>query len=227
MRDEDVVVHSESAARDMAITWSMTVWARAPPPWPARERAALMAGYVRAVAHSLVLPLPAWWSCLIAGGSGLLLGLFSPLADAGTLLRYAMGECACIAGPRPELVGRAIPVSISDPAERGVCPNVVLRVRARPSLHRATPEVVVAPPATCWALLPGFTIQPLVDGPLLAFLAGAAPAGFLAASVPFLPLERTPPGDLLDEGDGPEPQAGNADCGVVLNVDEDDEYVLD
>ena len=50
MRDEDSVLQSESAAWDAAVTWSGLPWAGAPQPWPARERAALMAGYVQAVA---------------------------------------------------------------------------------------------------------------------------------------------------------------------------------
>ena len=33
-RDEDVVVQSESAAWDVAITWSGLVWAKDPQPWP-------------------------------------------------------------------------------------------------------------------------------------------------------------------------------------------------
>ena len=59
VRDDDVVVQSESAAWDVAITWSL----------------------------------------------------------------------ACsMAGPRPEVVGRAVPVSVLDPVERGVCADVVLSV---------------------------------------------------------------------------------------------------
>ena len=120
-----------------------------------------MAGYLRAVADWVVLPPPARWSHLMrAGGSGWPVGVSRPLADAGTLLRYAMGESACaIAGPPLELVGRAVPVSVLDPAERRACPDVVLRVGAPPSLQGAAPEVVLAPPATCRALFPGFTIQ--------------------------------------------------------------------
>ena len=49
-RDEDVVVQSESTAWDVAITCSGLMWARTPQPWPARERAALMSGYLRAMA---------------------------------------------------------------------------------------------------------------------------------------------------------------------------------
>ena len=125
------------------------------------------------------------------------MGLSCPLADAGTLLRYAMGECACaVAGLHHELVGRAVPMSVLDPAERGACPDVVLSVGTPPPLQGATPEVVLAPPATCRALFPGFTIQPLGDGPLLAFLAGAAPPGLLAALQAFFPVEAAPPGDL-------------------------------
>ena len=86
-RDEDVVLQSESAAWDMAITWSGLMWSRAPQPWPACERAALMAGYQRAVADWVALPPPARWTRLMrASGSGWPPGLSRPLVDAGTLL---------------------------------------------------------------------------------------------------------------------------------------------
>ena len=86
-RDEDVVVQSESAAWDVAITWSGLMWARAPQPWLAREHAALMAVYLRAVADRVVLPAPARWARLMsAGGSGWPVGLSRPFADGGPLL---------------------------------------------------------------------------------------------------------------------------------------------
>ena len=76
VRDEDVVVQSESAAWDMAFTWSRLLWAKALQPWPARERAALTAGCLRAVADWVVLPLPARWSRPTrVGGSGWPVGL--------------------------------------------------------------------------------------------------------------------------------------------------------
>ena len=63
------------------------------------------------------------------------MSLSRPLADAGTPLRYAIGESACaVAGPHPELVGRAVPTAVLDPAERKACPDVVLRVVAPPSV---------------------------------------------------------------------------------------------
>ena len=155
------------------------------------------------------------------------MGLSRPLANADTLQRYAMGESACsVAGPRPELVGRAVPVSVLDPAEHGACPDVVLSVGAPPSLRGTVPEVVLAPPATSRALFPGFTLQPFGDGPLLALPAGAAPPGLLAALRAFFPVEEAPPGDLPGEGGGPEPQADDLDLGLELDTDEDDEYLL-
>ena len=228
MLDEDVVVQSEGAAWDVAVTWSGLLWAVAPQPWPAREHAALTAGYLRAVADWVVLPPPARWSCLMrAWEPGWRVGLSRPLANAGTVLRYTLGECACsVAGPPPELVGRGVPVSVLDPAERGACPDVVFSVGAPPSLQGAVPEVVLAPPATSRALFPGFTLQPLGDGPQLAFAAGAAPPGLLAALRAFFPMEEAPPGDLPGEGDGPEPQAGDIDLGLELDADEDDKCLL-
>ena len=70
-RDEDLVVQLESAAWDVAITWSRLVLTGAPQPLPARERAALMVGYLRGVADWMALPPPARWSHLMrVGGSG-------------------------------------------------------------------------------------------------------------------------------------------------------------
>ena len=200
----------------------------APQPRPARERFALTAGYLRAVADWVVLPPPARWSRLMrAGEREWLVGLFRPFADAGTLLRCAMAESTCfVAGPRPELVGRAVPVPVLDPAERGACPEVVLSVGAPPSLQGAVPEVVLAPPTTIRALFLGFTLQPLGEGPPLAFPAGAAPPGLLAALGAFFPVEEAPPTDQPGEGDDPEPKASDLDLGVALDANEDDEYFL-
>ena len=86
--------------------------------------------------------------------------------------------------------------------------------------------VLAPPPATSRALFPGFTLQPLGDGPLLAFTAGAAPPGLLEALQAFFPVEAAPPGDLPGEGEGPEPHAGDPDLGLELDIDEDDEYLL-
>ena len=111
-RHKDVVLQSKSAAWDVAITWSGLMWARAPKLWPARERAPLMAEYLRAVAKlGGAFHRPARWTRLMrAGGSGWPVAVTRPLANAGALLRYAMGESACaIAGTRPELVGCAVP----------------------------------------------------------------------------------------------------------------------
>ena len=59
VRDEDVVVQSESAAWDVAIMWSGLLWTVAPHPWPARKRAALTSGCLRAVAAWVILRPPA------------------------------------------------------------------------------------------------------------------------------------------------------------------------
>ena len=80
----------------------------------------------------------------------------------------------------------------------------------------------MGPPATCRALFPGFTIEPLRDGPLLASPAGAAPPGLIAALQSLFPVQAAPPGDLPGEGEGPKPQAGDLDLGLELNIDEDD-----
>ena len=207
-RDEDVLIQSKGAAWDVAITWSRRMWARAPQPWHAREGAALMAGYLRAIADWAVLQPPSRWTCLMrAGGSRWPVGLSRPLADAHTVLRYAMGESACVAaGPPYKLVGRAVPVSMLDPAERGACPDVVVGVGTPSSLQGATPEVVVATPATLRALFPGFTLQPLGDGPLVAFQAGAAPPGVLAVLQAFFAVEAVPPGTNQGRARVPSPK---------------------
>ena len=62
------LVRDESAPWDVALTCSGLLWAVAPQPWPARERAALTAGYVRAVADLVVLPPPARWLRLMWAG---------------------------------------------------------------------------------------------------------------------------------------------------------------
>ena len=88
------------------------------------------------------------------------------------------------------------------------------------------PEVVLAPPATNQALFPGCTLQPLGEGFLLAFLAGAAPPGLLASLEAFFPVEDAPPLDQPEAHDEPEPWAGDLDLGLELDADEDDEYLL-
>ena len=86
--------------------------------------------------------------------------------------------------------------------------------------------MVLAPPATSQALFPGFTIQPLGDGPLLTFPAGAAPPGLLAALNAFFPVEEALPRDQPDEGDGAEPQADDQDLSVELDVNVYNVYLL-
>ena len=188
----------------------------------------MTSGYLRALAEWVVLQPPARWSRLMrAGEREWPVGLPRPFAEAGTLLRYAMGESACsLAGPRPELVGRAVPVSVLDSADRGACPDVVLNVSAVPSLRGDIPEVVLAPPATSRTLFLGYTIQPLGEGPLLAFPAGAAPPGLLAALGVFFPVEEAPPQDQPEALDEPEQWTGDLDVGPELDADEDDEYLL-
>ena len=157
------------------------------------------------------------------------MGLFRPLVDAGTVLRYAIGESACsVLGPPPEPVGRAVPVSVLDLdlAERGACLEVVLTVAAPSSLQGTIPEVVLASPATSRALFPGFTLRPPGDGPMLAFLAGAAPPGLLAALRTFFLVGEAHPGDLPGEGESPEPQAFDLDLGPELDGEEDGGYLL-
>ena len=168
-------------------------------------------------------PAARWSHVTRQGGSDWPVGLRLPLADAGTLLRYAMGESVCaLAGPRPELVGRAVPVAVLAPSERGATPDVVLRVGASPSLQGSAPEVVLVPPATSRALLWGYTIQPLGDGPVLPYPAAAAPP-----SRPGRPLPRCgTTGSGPDEDEAGDLPGANLDQGLEPDVDEDDEYLL-
>ena len=48
----------------------------------------------------------------------------------------------------------------------------------------------------------------------------------LAALRSSFPVDEAPPGDLLGDGEGPEPQAGDLNRGLELDADEDDEYLL-
>ena len=84
---------------------------------------------------------------------------------------------------------------------------------------------MLATPATSRALFPGFTLQRLGDGPLLAFPAVPAPS-LLASLRAFFPMEEAPPRDLPGEGDGPQPQASDLDLGLELDADKDNEYLL-
>ena len=161
----------------------------------------------------------------MAGGRGWPAGLSRPLDDAGHLLRYAICESACaIAGPCPELEGRAVPVSLLDQAERGACPDVVLRVGAPPSLQGAAPELVLAPPAICRAQ--SFTIQPSGDRPLLAFPDGTGPPSLLAALQAFFRVEAVPRGTSRRRAEVPSPGPVTQTLGLKLEVNGDDEYLL-
>ena len=117
-------------------------------------------------------------------------GLVRPLANVATLLLYAMGEGAvAVAGPHPDLVGRALPVAILMPHERGVTPDVVLRVGEPPSRRGAAMVMVLAHGTTECMLLEGHTLQPLGEGPLLAFLVGRSPEGLLRAVAALFPAD--------------------------------------
>ena len=87
VRDEVVVVPSESAAWEVAVTWSGLLWAVAPRPWSARERAALTSAYLPPVAEWVVLLLLPARGCGSlqrgphggGGGGGRALPLWRPL----------------------------------------------------------------------------------------------------------------------------------------------------
>ena len=94
-------------------------------------------------------------------------GLSRPLADAGTLPRYAMGESVCaVARLRPELVGRAVLVAVQGPWERGASPGMVLRVGApRPCLTRLNRVHRALPQADGCAVVPPWTLRPEAADP--------------------------------------------------------------
>ena len=114
---------------------------------------------VCAVADWVVLPPPARWSRLMrAGGSGWPVGLSRPLADTGTLLRYAMGESACaVAGPRPELVLREF-ASHSTPCPWHQC----MRLRQE---EASWPSYPVRPPAWRFCASSGESCKTLAGAP--------------------------------------------------------------
>ena len=172
-------------------------WASAPQTRLAWERASLMAVYLHAVSASVMLPPSARWSRRMrAGRREWLVGLSHPLTDPGTLLRYAMGESVCtVAGPHPELVGRAVPLAMLALVEPGSCLSAVPRAGAALSLHGFAPEVVLAAPTTSLMWFPGFIIQPFGKGPLMAFLGVAALPGLLAALDAFFSVVEAPQGD--------------------------------
>ena len=120
------------------------------------------------------LPPAALWERLLhQGGPYWPMGLARPLATAATLLRYAMREGAvAVVSPLPDVVGRVLPVSVRTPHDRSVPPNVVLHVGEPPARHVAAVEVPLISRATKWGLLKGHTLQPMGEGPLLAFPRG-------------------------------------------------------
>ena len=77
-----------------------------------------------------------------------------------------------------------------------------------------------------WERFPGCTLQPLGEGPPLAFPAGAAPPSLLAAPGAFFTVEEAPSQDQPAAHDEPEPWAGDLDLDLELDADEDDKYLL-
>ena len=122
--------------------------------------------------------------------------------------------------PPPYPRGRAVPVSRAGPSGTRACPDVVLSVGALPSLRGNHPTGGPGPAHDQPGTDPS---SQLGDGPLLAFPAGTAPPGLLAALRAFVPVEEAPPGDLPGEGKGPKPQADHLDVGLELDADKDNE----
>ena len=223
LRDEEVVVQTETAAWDVAVTWSGLLWAVAPQPWPAREHAALTVACLRAVADWVVLPPPARWSRLMrAGECEWPVGLSYPITDAGThgLVRAIGGRTSPRArGPRRPRV-RAGPRGTQGVPGRGPerrRPTILATCRPRGGPGSARDQ-----PSTVPGLHPPTARQ-------------RAPArvrgGRGATRLPGGPGDLVPRGggaseDQPGEGDGPEPRPGDLDLGVEFDADKDNEYLL-
>ena len=132
-----------------------------------------------------------------------------------------------MAGPHPDLVGRVLLVAVLTPYDKGATPDIVLRVTEPSSRHGVALEVVLVLGTTERAPLEGHTLQPICEGPLLAFLAGRAPQGLLRALEALFPM-----GDRAADEPPPEEPAGPPNCDLDLELDievgadEDDEYLL-
>ena len=113
-----------------------------------------------------------------------------------------------VAGPRPDLVGRVLPVAVLTPHDKGVTLDVVLRVWGPPSRRGATLEMVLVPGTTRRVLLEGHTLQPMGEGPHLAFPEGRALAALFLVDEPVVgePPPEEPAGLPNDDLD-PDQQA--------------------
>ena len=81
------------------------------------------------------------------------------LATVATILRYAMGDgVVMVAGPHPDMVGKALPVAILTPHDWGVTPDIVLRMGEPPSQRGVALEMVLVLGTTERTLLDGFTL---------------------------------------------------------------------
>ena len=171
MRDEDVPVQAEFAAWDVAVTWLGPLWAQVSSTLTISRRGGgggggLVAAVLCAVREWTSLPRR-------RGGLGCSIeaactgqGLAWPLANAATLLQYAMGEGA-VASPRPDWVGMVLPSAVLAPHNKVVSPGIIPHVGEPHAQHREVLEVVLVPGTTKQALLEGHTLQPLGEGPLL------------------------------------------------------------
>ena len=127
-----------------------------------------------------LLPAPRWAQLLHPGGPYWPTGLARLLANAANLVWSAMGEgIIAVAGPRPDVVGRALPAAVLTPHDWGV-PNVILRMGKLPLRQGAALEMILVPGTTRRMLLKGHTLQPLSGSQLLP-LPGRAPEGLLWA----------------------------------------------
>ena len=86
--------------------------------------------------------------------------------------------------------------------------------------------MVLGQSATSRSLFSGFTIERLGDGPLLAYLAAAAPEGLLRALDAFFPVAQAPATDPPNKGEDEDAQAADPDLCLELDVNKDHEYLL-
>ena len=101
-----------------------------------------------------------------------------------------------------------------------------MRVGELPPRHMAALEVVPIPGATEGALLEGHTLQPMGEGPLLAFPAGRAPEGLLRALEALFPVGDRAVGGPQEEPDGLPDFYFDLGVAPEAGAHEDDEYLL-
>ena len=169
-----------------------------------------------------------WPKRLHEGGQCRPTGVARALANAPTLLRYAMGEGpVAIVGPCLHLVSRMLAKAGLTPHNKGVSPDIVVRARESPACHRMVLEVVLAPMTNEQALLDGHTLRPTGEAPLVALPARGGREGRLRALEALFPAR----GQAMCEPPLEEPahlreRHLNPDMDLDVRANEGNKYLL-